>query len=47
MYTQALIGVVPSAPVPEDTWASGPALPRPLAVPWLHLQGPMVGPLEG
>ena len=28
---EGLFGVVPSAPVPEDTWASGPALPRPLA----------------
>ena len=37
---EGLSGVVPSAPVPEDTWASGPALPRPLAVPWLHLPGP-------
>ena len=27
-----LIGVVPSAPAPEDTWASGTARPSPLAV---------------
>ena len=26
-----LVGVEPCAPVPEDTWASGQALPRPLA----------------
>ena len=43
---EGLSGVVPSAPVPEDTWASGPAIPRPLAVPCLHLPGPMGGPRE-
>ena len=47
MSPQGLIGAAPSAPVPEDTWASGPALPRAHAVPWLHLPGPMVGPLQG
>jgi len=30
--SRGLIGVVPSAPAPEDTWASGTALPSPIAV---------------
>ena len=37
---------MPCTPVPEETWAAGPALPRPLAVPWRQLPGPIVGPGE-